>query len=226
MMCAKRFLSSPRLRAQIIRRTGRRLSMHTITQCLLAAEYHSCRPARYPRLTLVFCWCRHQWAIRHRVWDVRHWRECLHWRVKLYHRDGRVQVRGRQGERPIDVYVQGIDGKVGPSIIIWAGFWWAAPWTSRCTGVWCNKVSYPRQELPSWITLYSSKIMIRPTHLNHKWFCWKTRTWKSWIGHPKVWTWTPLNTSGTRWQFISLTCIIRQLKQHICLWLCSRPGLP
>ena len=46
MMRTKRFLSSPRLTTQIIRHTGRRLSVHTITQCLLAAEYHSCRPAR------------------------------------------------------------------------------------------------------------------------------------------------------------------------------------
>ena len=28
----------------------------------------------------------------------------------------------RQGERPIYVFVQGMDGNVGPSAIVWAGF--------------------------------------------------------------------------------------------------------
>ena len=44
MVRAISFLSSPRLRAQIIRRTGRCLSVRTIARCLLVVGYHSCRP--------------------------------------------------------------------------------------------------------------------------------------------------------------------------------------
>ena len=51
MMHANRVLSSNRLKAQLIRHTGRRLSVRTITRGLLALGYQSCWLARCPRLT-------------------------------------------------------------------------------------------------------------------------------------------------------------------------------
>ena len=77
--------------------------------------------------------------------------------------------------------------------------WWA-PWTSKCnvTDACCDKVTYPGREPPSRTTLSWSKIMLRPAQLDPLGISWRTRTWKSWIGHLKVRMWTPWNTSGIR----------------------------
>ena len=61
------------LRAQPTRRTGHRLSVRTTTRHLLAAGYHSHRPARCPGLTLVHRLGRRQWTRRHLVWDISRW---------------------------------------------------------------------------------------------------------------------------------------------------------
>ena len=56
------------------------------------------------------------------MWDLRQWRDCIFsdesW-FSLYHSDGRVQVRRRQGERLIDTCVQPKDGNRGPSAMVW-----------------------------------------------------------------------------------------------------------
>ena len=79
---ANRFLSSPMLTAQLIRRTWQCQSVRTITRPLLAVWNHLCRLARCPRPTLLHCRRRRQWTRRHRVWDIRHGRHSLRWEVK------------------------------------------------------------------------------------------------------------------------------------------------
>ena len=51
MMFVNRFLPSPKFWVGLKHHTGRRLSVYTITECLLAVGYHSHRPAWRPRLT-------------------------------------------------------------------------------------------------------------------------------------------------------------------------------
>ena len=96
---------------------------------------------------------------------------------------------------------------------------WTAPWTSKCTDVCCNKVSYPGQEPTSKTTLFWSKIMLRPTQPEPLGISSRTRTWKWYIGRPKVRIWTH---STDLWPGGGP---IFQLLQHNCVWLCSRPGL-
>ena len=126
MMRANMFLSSPRLRGQQIIE----LSVCTITRRLLAMGYHSRWLARCPRLILVRRRCHRQsrWARRHRVWDMRHCIFTDESRFKLHHTDGRDRVRRRQCEGHIDVCVQGLDGNVGQSVIVWTRFLYG----SRC----------------------------------------------------------------------------------------------
>ena len=50
-----------------------------------------------------------------------------------------------------------------------------------------QKVSHPGQEPPSRTTSSSgwSKIVLRPTQSGPLGISWRTRTWKSWVGHSK-----------------------------------------
>ena len=128
MVRTNRFISTPRLRMQMIRRFGRRMSVRTIQRRLLAAGYWSRRPARCPRLTLEHRRRRRrrEWGRRHRVWDLRQWRHCIfndESRFSLYHSDGRVWVRHRQGERLIDACVQHNAGNRGPSVMVWGAIY-------------------------------------------------------------------------------------------------------
>ena len=121
MVRTNRFISALRLRMQMTRRFERRMSVRTIRRRLLAAGYWSRRPARCPRLTLEHRRRRREWGRRHRVWDLRQWRHCIfsdESRFSLYHSDGRVWVRRRQGERLIDACVQPYDGNRGPSVMV------------------------------------------------------------------------------------------------------------
>ena len=116
------FISAPRPWMQMIRRFGRRMSIRTIRRWLLATGYWSRRPARCPRLTLDYGRRHCEWGRKHRVWDLRQWRHCIfsdESRFSLYHSDGRVRVRRRQGERLIDACVQPNDGNRGPSVMVW-----------------------------------------------------------------------------------------------------------
>ena len=122
MVRTNRFISAPRLRMQIIRRFGRRMSVRNIRRRLLAAGYWSRRPARCPMLTLEHRRRRHEWGRRHRGWDLRQWRQCIfsdESLFSLYQGDGRVRVRRRQGERLIDACVQPNEGNRGPSVMVW-----------------------------------------------------------------------------------------------------------
>jgi len=132
-------ISAPRLRMQMIRLFRRRMSVRTIRRRLLAAGYWSRRPARCPRLTLEHRRRRREWGRRHRVWYHRQWRHCIfsdESRFSLYHSDGRVRVRRRQGERLIDACVQLTDGNRRPSVMVWGAIhhgggvswsWWMDP---------------------------------------------------------------------------------------------------
>ena len=117
------FITAPRLRMQMIRRFGRQMSVRTIRRRLLAAEYWSRRPARCPRLTLEHRRRRPPWVgRRHRMWDLRQWRHCIfsdESRFSLYHSDGAVRMRLRQGERLIDACVQPNDGIRVLSVMVW-----------------------------------------------------------------------------------------------------------
>ena len=97
MTRSNRFLSSHRFRVQLIHCTGRRLSVRTITWRLLTVGYHSRRPARCPRLTLVHRRRHCQWTRGHRVLDIRHSRHSIFTdesRFKLHYTDGRARCEG------------------------------------------------------------------------------------------------------------------------------------
>ena len=56
------------------------------------------------------------------MWDLRQWRHCIfsdEFRFFLYHSDGQVQVRHRQGKRLIDACVQPNVGNHDPSVMVW-----------------------------------------------------------------------------------------------------------
>ena len=122
MVRTNRFISAPRLRMQMNRRFGRRMSYRTIRRRLLAAGYWSRRPARCLRLTFEHRQASREWGRRHRVWDLRQWRHCIfsdESRFSLYHSDGRVRVRHRQGAWLIDGCIQPNDGNCGLSVMVW-----------------------------------------------------------------------------------------------------------
>ena len=73
IMRRKMFHSSSRIRVELIRRTSRRVSACTVQRCLVAAGYHSRRPARCPKLTHDHRRRRHCRIRRHRNWNHQHW---------------------------------------------------------------------------------------------------------------------------------------------------------
>ena len=120
-MRRNRFLSSSRIREELIRRTARRVSARTV-QRLVAAEYRSRRPARWPRPTHDHRRRHRVWARRHRNWNHQHWSHVIfadESRFSLYHCGGRARVRRRVGERLVDCCIQETDGNVGPSLMVW-----------------------------------------------------------------------------------------------------------
>ena len=202
MVKTNRFISVPRLRMQMIRRFFRRMSVQTIRRRLLAAGYWSRRPARCRRLTLEDSRRRHEWGRRHTEWDLRQWRHCIfsdESRISLYHSDGRVRVRRRQGERLIDACVQLNDGNRGPSAMVWGVIhhgggvswsWWMEPWTGIGTSrSWGIKCCHGRRGCLD-ETLCTSKTMPRPVqHVTWQPF-WTNRMLRSWTGQLGVQTWT------------------------------------
>ena len=114
MVRTNRSIATPRLRMQMTRQLGRQMSVRTIRRRLLVFGYWCPRPARCPRVS--------QWGRKQRVWDLRQWRHCIFsdesW-FSLYHSDGRVRVRRKQGERLIDACVQPNDGNRGTSVMVW-----------------------------------------------------------------------------------------------------------
>ena len=103
----------------MIRRFGWQMSVWTIRRWLLATRYWFRHPARCPRLTLEHRRRCREWGRMHRMWDLRQWRHCDESWFSLYHSDGRVRVRRRQGERMIDACVQPNDGNRGPLVMVW-----------------------------------------------------------------------------------------------------------
>ena len=56
----------------------------------------------------------------------------------------------------------------------------------KCTNLCCNKVPYLGQE-PRYITTF----LVRPTQPHPLGISWRSRVWKSWIGHLKTRVWDP-----------------------------------
>ena len=109
IMRRNRFLSSSRIRVELIRWTGCR----------------SRRPARCPRLTHDHRRRRRTWARRHRNWNHQHWSDVIfayESRFSLYHRDGRVRVRRCVGERLVDCCTQETDVNIGFFFMLWGAF--------------------------------------------------------------------------------------------------------
>ena len=120
-----RFLSSSRIRVELIRRTGRRVFAHMVQRRLVVAGYRSKRPARCPKLTHDLRRRCREWARSHRNWKHQQWSHVIfadESRFSLYHCDGRARVRKRVGERLVDCCIQEMDGNVGPSLMVWGAF--------------------------------------------------------------------------------------------------------
>ena len=118
IMRRNRFLSSSRIRVELIRWTGHRVSARTVQRRLVGAGYHSRCPARCPRLT-------HDHCHRHRNWNHQHWSHVIfvdELRFSLYHCDSRAWVRRSVGERRVDCCIQQSDGNIGPSLIVMGAF--------------------------------------------------------------------------------------------------------
>ena len=118
-----RFIPAARLCMEMIRRFLRRLLVWSMVNRLLAAGYQFRRPARCPRLTVDHRQCRHVWGRTHRIWNLRHWRQCVfseESRSTQFHSDGCARVHCRQGERPIEACIQPLDGNHRPSVMVWS----------------------------------------------------------------------------------------------------------
>ena len=136
------FLSLPRIRVELIRRTGCHVSAHTIQRGLAAAGYRSRRPVRCLRLT-------HDHRPRPRIWGCRHWSwNHQHWshvifadesRFSLYHCDGRARIRQRVGELLVDCCIQEMDGNVSPSLMVWRAFHASGKWELKLVDAMANQ---------------------------------------------------------------------------------------
>ena len=211
------FISAPRLQMQMICRFGRRMSVPTIWRRLLAAWYWSRHPARCPRLTLEYRWCHCEWRRRLRVWDLRQWRHCIfsdESRFSLYHSDGRVRVRRRQGERLIDACVHPNDGNRGPSVMVWGAIHHGgrselvvvdgAMNQHQYIQILRNQMLYMRRGCLD-VTLCMSKTMPCPIqHVTQQPY-WTNRMLRSWTGQLGVQAWTQLNMFGIKCQSRSKT---------------------
>ena len=199
MVRMKRFISAPLLRMQMIHRFGRGMSVLTIQRRLLAAGYWSRRLSTCPRLTLEHRRRRCEWGRRHRMWHLRQWRHCIpsdESRFSLYHSDGRVWVRRRQGR-----------GWLMPA------YWWKSwpvshgmgcnpPWGRGELVVlhgamnWHRHIQILRIQMLPWATgvfgrnFVYAKTMPRPMqHVKRQPF-WTNRMLTSWTGQLGVQTWT------------------------------------
>ena len=212
-----RFISAPRLLIQMIHWIGRRMSVRTFRRRLLATRYWSQRPARCPRLIFEHRLRRREWGKRHKVWGLRQWIYCIfsdESRFSLYHSDGRVRVRRRQGERLIDACVQPNDGNRGPLVTVWGAIHhvgrselveWMEPWTGIGTSrSWGIKCCHGRRGCLD-VTLCTSKTMLHPIqHVTRQPF-WTNRIMRSWTGQLEVQTWTQLSMFGITCQSRSKT---------------------
>ena len=120
-----RFLSSSRIRLELIRQTGCCVSARTAQRRLVAAGYLSKRQKRCPCLTHDHRRQCHIWACRHQNWNHQHWSHVLfadESRFSRYHCDGRAWVRWFVGERLVDCCIQKTDGNFGPSFMVWEAF--------------------------------------------------------------------------------------------------------
>ena len=118
------FLSSSRIRVELIRQSRRSVSAGTVKRHLVAAGYLSRCLARCPRLTHDHRCQRRIWARRHRNWNHR-WSHVIFADESRFipnHCYGCGRVRRRAGEWLVDCCIQEMDGNVGPSLMVWNAF--------------------------------------------------------------------------------------------------------
>ena len=91
----KSFLLASRIRAEMIRRTGRRVFVHLVQRCLVTAEYRSRYPTQCPRRTPVYRHRRHILPHKHWNWNHQQWPLVLfddESIVSLYNCNGHARV--------------------------------------------------------------------------------------------------------------------------------------
>ena len=179
LLPTSRFISAPRLRMQMIRLFGRRMSVRTIRIWLLAAGF--------------------EWGRRHRAWDLRQWRHRIfsdESGFSLYHSDGRVRVCRRQVKRLIDVCVQPNDVNRGPSVMVWGTIHHGGRGELVVVDVAMNRhrcVHILRNQMLPWVTgvfgrKCTSKTMPRPIQHVTRQPLWTNRMLRSWTGQLGVQT--------------------------------------
>ena len=173
MVRTNNFNSAPRLRMQMIRRFGRRMSVRTIRRRLLAAEYWSRRPARCPRLTLEHRRRRRVWGRRHRVWDLRQWRHCIFSDESASSHGGRSELVVVDGAMNRHRYIQILRNQM----LSWA------------TGVFECNVVYVQDNAPPHTSRDTAAFLDQ-----------QDVEVRSWTGQLWVQTWTQLSMFGIKCQ--------------------------
>ena len=186
-------------------------NLHATERPSTAPNGHN-EPARCPRLTLEHRRRRREWGRRQRVWDLRQWRHYIfsdESQFSLYHSDGRVRVRRRQGERLIDVCVQPNDGNRGPSVMVWGAIHHGGRNELVMVDGAINRNRYIqilRNQMLPWrrgcldVTLCMSKTMPRPIQHVTRQPLWTDRMLRSWTGQLGIQTWTQLSMFGIKCQ--------------------------
>ena len=237
MVRMNHLISALRLRMQIVRRFGRRMSVWTIRRRLLATRYWSLRPARCPRLTLEHKRRHCEWERRHIVWDLRQWRHCIfsdESRFSLYHSEGRLRVRCRQGERLIDACIQPNDGNRGPSVMVWCAIHHRGRSEVVVVDGAMNRHRYIqilRNQMLPWATGVFGQDNAPPPlqHVTRQPF-WTNRMLRSWTGQLRVQTWTQLSMFGIKCQsgseaWMTRTSSVAELNNAVHqAWTAVRPG--
>ena len=202
------------------------------------AGYLSHRPTRCPKLTREHhqgCW---QWAKRHSDWDLHHRRHCVfsdESRFKLYHSNGRIRVRRREGKRYNDVCVHQTDGNVVPSIMVWGTFHFRDKSELVIVESPMNQQVYRwvlRQSLLPWArgTFHNNFVLVQdnapPQKHGPLWLFLKFKMWRSWRGQPKARIWALLSISGTKWPSIFVTWITLLQHNNYCIMQGWLPRMP
>ena len=158
MMPAKRFLSSPMLRAKLIHRTGLALSVRTITRHLLAEDIIVV--GRYDALDWLKCTiCKTSFGTSTTLSSLASQdSDCITQTGDLGCVGGIVQgtlVFVCREQMMMSVHPSPYEGDFTMMTNV-SWLCWTTPWTSKCTDVCCNKVFYPGREPPPRTTVPQS----------------------------------------------------------------------
>ena len=183
IMRRNRFLSSSRIRVELVRQTGRRVSARTVQR----------RMVRCPRMIQDDC-------RRHRVWahGHRNWNQQQHWSHVIFADESRFSLY-RVDERLVDCCIQETDGNVGPSPMEWvlsmhqanrSWWWWMVRSTSIATLVSCAKISLPGLGQPSKEILCLYMTMPHPYCTKYTQFSsgWQGGGWRHFVAFSETWS--------------------------------------